>query len=263
MRKLYFIWVFMFISTIVLSYVGYTPFESQIENKGVTFSLYTSSFEDFGLELGYFDYHSLYIENKIFNRTIKLKSGESFFKAFVNLPVYNSEFGLGYEYKLENNFLGVLTLKNFQRVEVKNFDHDIYNFTQAKFNVPSYAIGNLFLFNNKNINLFEVKARIYRPLEIPISLGYSNGFYFNIPIVNLDLYYVDTIEVGMSLIQQKWYPNIGFSIPINIFDQHLHMGTRIAFGQDFFYEFYLYNENLKLPLLFSFNEKGGSLFFEF
>ncbi|PNS00836.1 hypothetical protein X927_02460 [Petrotoga mexicana DSM 14811] len=263
MRKLYFIWFFMFISTVILSYVGYTPFEPEIENKGATFSLSTSSFEDFGLEIGYSDYNSLYIENKIFNRTIKLKSGESFFKMFVNVPVYNSEFGVGYEYKLENNFLGVLTVKNFQRVEVKNVDHDIYNFIQAKFNAPSYAIGNLFLFNNKNMNLFEVKAQIFRPVEIPISLGYSNGLYLNIPLVNLDSYYVDTIDIGASLIQQKWYPNIGFSIPVNVFGQQLHLGTRIAFGQDFFYEFYLYNENLKLPLLFSFNEKGGSLFFEF
>jgi len=262
-RKFYFIVFFMFISTVLLSYVGYTPFGPEIENKGATFTLSTSSFEDFGLEIGYADYRGLYVENKLFNRTIKLKSGESFFKVFVNIPVYNSEFGLGYEYKLENNFLGVLTLKNFQRVEVKNVDHDIYNFTQAKFNAPSYAIGNLFLLNNNNINLFEVKARMYRPIEIPFSLGYSNGFYLNIPLVNLDSYYVDTINIGASLIQQKLYPNIGFSIPMNIFDQQLHIGTRIAFGQDFFYEFYLYNENLKLPLLFSFNEKGGGLFFEF
>ncbi len=253
----------MFISTLVLSYVGYTPIGPEIENKGVTFTLSSSSFEDFGLEIGYSDYHSLYIENQLFNRTIKLKSGESFFKVFMNVPVYNSEFSVGYEYKLENNFLGVLAVKNFQRVEVKNVDHAIYNFTQAKFNAPSYAIGNLLLFNMKNINLFEVKAQIFRPVEIPIILGYSNGLYLNIPLVNLDSYYVDTIDLGVSLIQQKWYPNIGFSIPMNVFDQQLHIGTRIAFGQDFFYEFYLYNENLKLPLLFSFNEKGGGLFFEF
>jgi len=263
LRKLYLIGFLMFISAIVFSYINYTPFGPEIENKGATFSIYTSSLEDFGLELGYADYRSLYIENKIFNRTIKLKNGESFFKLFVDVPVYNSAFGLGYEYRLENNLLGVLTLKNFQRVEVKDAGHDIYNFTQAKFNVPSYAIGNLLLFNTKSLNLFEVKTRLYRPIEIPISLGYSNGFFLNIPLVNLDRYYVDTIDIGASLIQQKLYPNIGFSFPMNISDQQLHVGTRIAFGQDFFYEFYLYNENLRFPLLFSFSEKGGGLFFEF
>lgn len=263
MNKLLSLFFIIIFSVVSFSHINYTPFEPVLDNNSASFSIFTSSLEGVGLEVGYYDYKPIYIENKVFNRTIRLKSGESFFKAFFSIPLYNEDFGLGYEHRFENSILGALSINHFQRMEAKNHSHNFYNFTMATFNIPSYAIGNLEFLSMANLSIFEITSLLYRPVNIPILLGYSQGFYINYPLVSLDRYYVDTLDFGVSFIEGKIYPNLGFSFPINILEQKLHFGSRITFGNDFHYQFYLYNQNLKVPLIITFNEKGGGLFFEF
>lgn len=262
MKKLI-IFFFVLFSIVSFSYISYEPIKPDIDSKGLSISAFTSNFDGVGIELSYYDYNSLFIENTIFNRTIRLKTGESLFKAFVDIPIYNEKFSLGYEYKIENQLFGVVNIKNLQRIEVQQNNYSIHNLSLAEFNIPTYALGNLIFLKLNDFNYFKLTSLLYRPLQIPISIGYSNGFHIDIPLVNFDNYYLDSLDIGISYIEENFYPNITFSFPANIFEQNLHIGARFAVGQDIFYEFYVFNKNLQFPLLVTLNNKGGGIFIEF
>jgi hypothetical protein len=252
----------LMISITSFSLVNYSPIKPKIDQSGLNLSVFSTSFQGIGIELQYYNYKSHYMESSFLNRTIKLKTGESFFKAFVDLPIYNEKFGVGYEYMLEKNFFGVFSLNNFQRLESKSLSHNFYNITLGKFNIPSYSVGNIKFLKGNDLYLFEISSLLYRPFTLPFNLGYSNGFYVSLPLINFDNYYIDSMNVGFTLIEKNVYPQLSVSIPLNIFEQTLHIGSKFAFGKNVYYELYLFNENMSFPFLLLINNKGGALFIE-
>jgi hypothetical protein len=250
------------ISIISFSLVNYNIIKPELDQSGLNLSIFSTNFQGIGIEIQYFNYKSLYLESTFLNRTIKLKTGESVFKAFIDVPIYNEKFGVGYEYILEKSFFGVLSLNNFQRLESKSLSHNFYNTTLGKFNIPSYSIGNILFLKGNDLNLFEINTLLYRPFTIPFKLGYSNGFYMSLPLINFDNYYIDSLGIGFTIVEKTIYPQIAASIPLNIFKQHLHIGAKFAFGKNVLYELYLFNENPRLPLMLLINNKGGAFFIE-
>jgi len=262
LKKIVFCFALTIISIISFTFVNYTPIKPNLDTSGLNLAFFSSEFEGIGIELRYYNYTTLYTESVILNRTIKLKTGESLFKAYIDLPVYNENFGVGYEYMLEKSYFGVLSLKNFQRLESKKLSHNFYNITLGKFNIPSYSIGNILFLKGNDFNFLKVDSLLYRPFKIPFSVGYSRGFYLSLPLIHFDSYYVDSVDMGFSIIKKNIYPQIAVSVPLNILKQNLHVGSRFAFGEEVFYEFYLFNENVRFPFFLLLNNEGGAIFLE-
>ncbi|MGM0639864.1 MAG: hypothetical protein ACQESN_00370 [Thermotogota bacterium] len=213
-------------------------------------------------QINIFDNDLLYTENKIFGRTIKVKKGFRYFDFFINIPLNNSQFGMGYEERKKDSLFGVLNTLKFSRTEVFTGGYSKLNYNLYEFFIPTYVKGAAFGVNNDTNNFMKLNVQLQRWFKIPMRIDISDDYSLSLKIVNFDKYNNEGMGIGISY-EDGFFPIFFTDFPLSLFDQDLLIGLKAELKNDFGYEIYLVNKNLNIPMIFMMDEDSGGIFFEF
>ncbi len=213
-------------------------------------------------QLNIFDNDFLYTENKIFGRTIKIKKGFRYFDFFINIPLNNNKFGIGYEERKKDSMFGVLNTLRFSRTEVFTGGYSKLNYNLYEFFIPTYLKGSAFGVNNDTNNFMKLNINLQRWFTIPFRIDVSDDYSFSIKLVNFDKYNNEGMGIGISY-DEQYFPIFFTDFSLYLFEQDLLVGLKAELKNDFGYEVYVVNKNLNIPLIFMIDEDSGGIFFEF
>ncbi|HOT31583.1 MAG TPA: hypothetical protein PLA84_04500 [Petrotogaceae bacterium] len=222
---------------------------------------------------GFYDYEPYYIQQNLFFKTIKIKTGERVFISYVEIPAFGSDFSAGYEYGVENTLFGLLNTFSYARTDVGKFNYEKIGYSLVQGALPTF-----FNFSFQNIYYNEIanlklNIKLMRGFELPVTFqadsftakgvldfGLFNCFYSGVELLSFDKYYLDSFSMGACFYKNKIFPAVEFTIPLNICDQDISAGVRIGMDNSNPFSLYLINRNIKLPIVIFFNKDGGGLF---
>lgn len=263
MRKILLL-VFILFTILINAQIIYNLNDSVTKEASLTLSpaLQYGFNNNYKIQLNIFDNNLLYTENKIFGRTIKIKKGFRYFDFFINLPINNNEFGMGYEQRKRDSLFGVLNTLSYERTEVYTGDYSKMNYNLYEFFIPSYIKGALFSVGNNSNSFIKLNFELQRWVKIPFRFSYSDDFNLSFKLVNFDKYNNEGMGIGLSY-NGDFFPSVFTDFSLKILDQDLLIGLKADLKNQIGYEIYIVNKNLNIPVVFLMDENSGGIFVEF
>jgi|GEM_PF-5998451 len=247
----------------------YQPFKIDYKKDLNDFSFYlrADNTESYSFGIKYENYKILYTEQKIFKRTIKLKSGERSFVSGVNFPVYNGNYSGFFQYGYTNKqLLGIISENIFIKTEYnqngfKNFISgnlrvkapNIINFTAE----TSYYDDNI----TKKDNFFSIATYINIPkfLKSYYINDYTSGHFYSGIILG------ENSEKGLSLgiaSGEKIVPAVGLNFNIEISGKKYEISSKLYFEEKTDFNILIKYSDIKMPVLLMISKDGCGIFAE-
>lgn len=264
MKKI-FIFTFLIITLFVNAQIVFNLNDNVTAEASLKFSPaieYKYNNDEYYFQINFYDNDFFYSENEIFGRTIKIKKGFRYFDFFINIPINNKNFGIGYEQRKKDSFFGALNTISFQKVEVYTGGYSNLNYYIIEFFVPSYIKGALFTIENDTNQIFKINIELQRWFTVPFNISYSDDFNLSYKFVNFDKYNNEGLGIGISY-DDEIFPVFFTDFSLPLFNQDLLIGLKAELKNDFGYEISIVNKNLNFPVLFLVDENSGGLYFEF
>ncbi|UYP00215.1 hypothetical protein OF820_00695 [Oceanotoga sp. DSM 15011] len=264
MKKVFFS---IFLIIVSLSFSSYNINLSNIPSTSDDFyfniGIGSEDLKDINAKVSFNDLHRSFITQKIFFREVKIKTGERLFSAFLNIPIYNSNFVFGYEMRSSNDLLGIIKSNSFSRTEVFTGGFHEYSYSFNKVLVPGYFKGGLSLISFDEINSYRFDGYSDKYFKLPITLGFRNDtFVSGIKIDTLDKYYTNFLGIGFGINNLNIYPYIFSYYGFEFLNHDFEFSLNAVFKEPLDYEIYLVDKDFDLPLIIYFSSNGGGIFFE-
>ncbi len=231
-------------------------------NYGFSYN-YNMENSSLGINLTFEDYKIFFTEQKIFLRTFKLRTGEKLFKFKVQFPVWEDSFRISYEIRGYDDSNQLIKKRNFSKVEVFEGGHNSYSYSINTLILPSMLSGSYVSVKSNDFSLNRISFKPMRFFEVPLIINYSKDLFLGFRVDNFDIFYMEGFSFGLSYYKSKIRVSSEMTFTLEIFDQRFLTSLRAIFDDDFYYEIFMINKKISLPIIFAFNNKYGGIFFEF